>query len=116
MWLIKTTTSGTQQWSKNFGGSYTETGNYVQETIEGGFIVSGSTESVGQGLYDIWIVNTDYTGNEIYTQTFGGNMDDKALGGTKGSNGELIIIGYTGSFGNGGEDMLLIKLDPDYQP
>jgi hypothetical protein len=43
-------------------------------------------------------------------------MDDKALGGTKGSNGELIIIGYTGSFGNGGEDMLLIKLDPDYQP
>ena len=116
LWLIKTTTSGTQQWSKNFGGSYTETGNYVQETIEGGFIVSGSTESVGQGLYDIWIVNTDYTGNEIYTQTFGGNMDDKALGGTKGSNGELIIIGYTGSFGNGGEDMLLIKLDPDYQP
>ena len=81
-----------------------------------GFIISGFTESFGQGFYDIWIIKTDDNGNEIYTQTFGGNMDDRALGGDKGSNGEPLIIGYTSSFGNGGEDILFIKIDPNYQP
>ena len=116
MWLVKTSTGGSMEWQKTFGGNYTEIGNYVHEKVGGGYIITGSTESMGQGLYDIWVVSTDYTGNEIYSQTFGGNMDDKALRGSKSDNGELLIIGYTSSFGNGGDDVLLIKIDPNYQP
>ena len=104
------------EWQKTYGGNYTEIGNYVHEKIGGGYIITGSTESIGQGLYDIWVVSTDYTGNEIYSQTFGGNMDDKALRGSKSDNGELLVIGYTNSFGNGEEDVLFIKIDPNYQP
>jgi len=115
LFILKANNDGTQADSWIFGGSYNETGSYVQE-MQGGFIVSGSTESFGQGLYDMWIVSVDDSGNEIYTQTFGGSMDDKALGGRKGDNGEPLIIGYTSSFGNGGEDILVIKIDPDYQP
>ena len=116
LWLVKTSTGGSMEWQKTFGGSYTETGNYAHEKDAGGFMVTGATESIGQGLYDIWVVSTDYTGNEIYSQTFGGNMDDKAIRGARGNSGELLIIGYTNSFGNGGEDVLLIKIDPNYQP
>ena len=87
------------EWQKYFGGSYSETGYYVHEKDGGGFMVSGYTESYGQGLYDIWIISTDYTGNEIFSQTIGGSLDDKALGGTKASDGKLVIIGYTESFG-----------------
>ena len=116
LWLVKTSTGGSMEWQKTFGGSYTETGNYTHEKDEGGYMVTGSTESIGQGFYDIWVVSTDYTGNEIYSQTFGGNMDDKAIRGARGNSGELLIIGYTDSFGNGGEDVLLIKIDPNYQP
>ena len=116
LWLVKTSTGGSMEWQKTFGGSYTETGNYTREKDEGGYMVTGSTESIGQGFYDIWVVSTDYTGNEIYSQTFGGNMDDKAIRGARGNSGELLIIGYTNSFGNGGEDVLLIKIDPNYQP
>ena len=116
LWLVKTSTGGSMEWQKTFGGSYTETGNYTHEKDEGGYMVTGSTESIGQGLYDIWVVSTDYTGNEIYSQTFGGSMDDKAIRGARGNSGELLIIGYTNSFGNGGEDVLLIKIDPNYQP
>ena len=116
MWLVKTSTGGSMEWQKTYGGNYTEIGNYVHEKIGGGYIITGSTESIGQGLYDIWVVSTDYTGNEIYSQTFGGNMDDKALRGSKSDNGELLVIGYTNSFGNGEEDVLFIKIDPNYQP
>ena len=113
--VMKANNDGTQADSWIFGGSDNESGTYVQES-EDGFIISGFTESFGQGFYDIWIIKTDDNGNEIYTQTFGGNMDDRALGGDKGSNGEPLIIGYTSSFGNGGEDILFIKIDPNYQP
>ena len=116
LWLVKTSTGGSMEWQKTFGGSYTETGNYTHEKDEGGYMVTGSTESIGQGFYDIWVVSTDYTGNEIYSQTFGGNMDDKAIRGARGNSGELLIIGYTESFGNGGENVLFIKIDPNYQP
>ena len=116
LWLVKTSTGGSMEWQKTFGGSYTEIGNYAHEKDAGGYMITGSTESIGQGLYDIWVVSTDYTGNEIYSQTFGGNMDDKAIRGARGNSGELLIIGYTNSFGNGGEDVLLIKIDPNYQP
>jgi len=116
LWLVKTSTGGSMEWQKTFGGSYTETGNYAHEKDAGGYMVTGSTESIGQGLYDIWVVSTDYTGNEIYSQTFGGSMDDKAIRGARGNSGELLIIGYTESFGNGGENVLFIKIDPNYQP
>ena len=79
-------------------------------------MIAGSTESYGQGLFDIWVISTDYTGNEIYSQTFGGSMDEKALKGAKSNNGSLLIIGYTESFGNGGDDILFINIDPEYQP
>ena len=89
------------EWQKAFGGSYDETGHYVHEKTEGGFMLAGSTESFGQGLFDIWVISTDYTGNEIYSQTFGSSMDDKALKGAKSENGALLVVGYTESFGNG---------------
>ena len=113
--LMKVNNDGTQSSSWNFGGSYNEVGNYAQE-VNGGYFISGFTESFGMGLYDAWIIKIDGNGNEIYDHTFGGNLDDKMLGGTNSLAGDPVIVGYTKSFGNGGEDMLFIKIDQGYQP
>jgi len=113
--MMKVNNDGTQSSSWTFGGSYNEVGNFAQE-VSDGYIVSGSTESYGQGLYDVWVVKTNNDGEEIYNHTFGGNLDDKALGGVKSINGDPVLVGYTKSFGNGGEDILLIVIDGDYQP
>ena len=116
MWLVKISSGGSMEWQKTFGGSYDEIGNYTHEKTEGGFFIVGSTESLGQGLHDIWVVSTDYTGNEIYSQTIGGGVDDKALNGARSDNGTLLIVGYTESFGNGGADVIFISIDPNYEP
>ena len=113
--MMKINNDGTQSSSWSFGGNYNEVGNFAQE-VSDGYIVSGSTESYGQGLYDAWVVKTNVDGEEVYNHTFGGNLDDKALGGVKSINGDPVIVGYTKSFGNGGEDILLIVLDGNYQP
>ena len=113
--LMKVNNDGTQSSSWSFGGSYNEVGNYAQE-INDGYFISGFTESFGRGLYDSWIIKIDGNGTEIYNHTFGGNLDDKALGGTKSLGGDPVLVGLTKSFGNGGEDLFFIKIDKDYQP
>ena len=115
LFLMKVNNDGTQSGSWYFGGNYNEVGNYVQE-VSGGYLVSGYTESFGRGLYDAWIVKTDLDGNEIFNHTFGGIMDDKVMSGTSSIDGDPVVIGYTKSFGNGGEDIFFIKIDQSYQP
>ena len=45
---MKVNNDGTQSGSWYFGGIYNEVGNYAQE-INGGYFVSGYTESFGRG-------------------------------------------------------------------
>ncbi len=41
---------------KHIGGTEDDYGNYVQVTSDGGYIVTGSTYSYGQGESDVWVI------------------------------------------------------------
>jgi predicted secreted protein len=111
VWLIKVDENGDETWNKTFGGSLNETGNSVNQTTDGGYILAGFTESYGNGGRDVWIIRTDENGNELWSKTFGGANNDLAQFIQPTSDDGFIITGSTQSFGNGGEDMWLIKID-----
>ncbi|TYO95653.1 hypothetical protein [Desulfallas thermosapovorans] len=104
-YLIKTDAAGKKEWEKTFGGKETDSATVVRQTSDGGFIVAGQTYSFGAGGYDVYLVKTDASGNETWTQTFGGVNWDTAASVEQTSDGGYIVVGQTSSFGIGNNDI-----------
>jgi hypothetical protein len=113
VYLIKTDSEGNLLWQKPFGGGNDDWGESGQQTSDGGFIISGETNSFGAGRCDIYLIKTDSEGNLLWQKTIGGILDDYGYSVQQTTDGGYIIAGYTGSFGAGWYDVYLVKTDPN---
>jgi hypothetical protein len=110
-WLVKTDSGGNEQWNKFFGGSEVDRGYSVQQTSDGGYVITGYSSSFGAGLDDMLLIKTDSLGNQEWLKTFGGTGRDYGYSVQQTSDNGFIIAGYTLSFGAGGDDIFLVKTD-----
>jgi hypothetical protein len=108
-YLVKTNSSGETLWTRTYGGTKEDLGRSVQQTADGGYIITGNTESFGAVNGDVYLVQTNATGDTLWTRAYGGTDDDHGRSVRQTTDGGYIIAGFTDSFGAGDGDVYLIR-------
>jgi len=111
VWLVKTDALGNMQWNKTYGGTGTDNGFHMTQTVDGGYAIIGSTNSFGAGGNDFWLVKTNSAGTMEWNHPYGGTGTDDGRSLIQSVDGGYALAGNTNSFGAGGNDILLVKTD-----
>ncbi|MDB4534247.1 T9SS type A sorting domain-containing protein [Vicingaceae bacterium] len=114
-YLVRVNNNGNLIWSNFFGNSEGEEAYDLYEDINGGIINVGYTESAGGGLKDaqLFYITSAGTWGGI-SPTYGAEMDEIIKSFTIGVNGNFMMAGSTNTYGNGLDDMFLVRVDTIY--
>ena len=109
-YVVKLSATGVLLWTRTIGGSAADYGFSVIETVDGGFAVAGYANGYGSGN-DAYIVKLDSNGNVIWNTLVGGSSNEECYDIIQTSDVGYVITGNTASFGAGGYDTYIVKLD-----
>lgn len=112
-WILKLEASGVITWEKTFNVSHFEHASDVQQTADGGYIISGSTGRDGAGSFDLSVLKINSDGTYRWAKSYGGAHSDTAKTILQTADGGYIILGNTASFGSGSKDLWVLKLSPN---
>lgn len=118
-YLVKTDGNGVEQWSRTIGGALSDYAYSIEKTADGGYILSGTTYSMGRGPSDMYVVKLDSTGTTQWEKTYGGSYYDFGATAIQTSDGGYIIVGSSyssdipnpsgGAFSAAGSDVYVVK-------
>ncbi|MBK7752467.1 MAG: T9SS type A sorting domain-containing protein [Flavobacteriales bacterium] len=124
MWVVKLDSAGQIEWEHSYGGSDGDQGQAIEQTVDGGYVVTGATRSndgdvTGQhGEKDFWTIKIDGLGALQWQSTLGGSDYEVAYGLELSPDGGYVAAGSTGSIdgdvvGNHGwsTDYWVVKYD-----
>jgi hypothetical protein len=97
------------------GGTGWEWGRDIVAVPTGGYVVTGWTDSYGQGRNDLYLIRVAANGDIVWDEIFGGtqiNSDDHGDGVTLTPDGNILAAGMTNAFG-GGYQSYIVKVDMD---
>lgn len=121
-WVVKLTSTGSITWQKSLGGTFDDGGTSIYQTADGGYIVTGSTESNNgdvsgnHGGSDFWVVKLTNTGSISWQKCLGGSSGDYGSKILQTPDGGFIVAGtsssnnYDVSGNHGASDYWVVKL------
>ncbi|MFH1220876.1 MAG: T9SS type A sorting domain-containing protein [Candidatus Eisenbacteria bacterium] len=110
-YLVKTDANGDTLWTNACGGSKSDLAWDGKRTSDGGYILTGWTNSFGGRNQDVYVVKTDARGDALWTRTFDGTSYDFGYSVTEARDGSFVVAGHTYSSGTGGWDVYVVKID-----
>ncbi|MBX7183411.1 MAG: T9SS type A sorting domain-containing protein [Bacteroidia bacterium] len=109
LFAVKLNALGQTEWKKCLGGTSGESGYSGGQTLDGGYIVFGSSSSKdgdvntypnhGGELFtsDFWLVKLDANGNQQWQKPFGGKFHEKGYDLAIMPDGGYLMVGTTNS-------------------
>jgi hypothetical protein len=108
--LVSAATPPDIQWNLLYGGTGEDYARSVIQTSDNGYLLVGTTASFGVGG-DAWMVKVDSSGIMQWDKNFGGGGSEYVFAVTKTSDGGYALAAETTSYGAGGFDFWLVKVD-----
>ncbi|MHA1964510.1 MAG: hypothetical protein ACXACG_01425 [Candidatus Thorarchaeota archaeon] len=111
-WLLRIDNDGNLLWDETYGGTDTDYGYEIIEYSAGGFVMAGSTESLGDPQGDFWAIMVDDSGTEVWNETYVGSGQDFATGIVESVRGGFAIVGVS-DFISGTDQVRITRIDID---
>lgn len=115
VWIVKLFQNGELDWQRTLGGSNYETARVIQQTSDGGYVLTGWTRSSdgdvasNAGGNDLWVVKLNSAGDIVWETTYGSMYSDKAHFVIQTNDNGFAVAGVNGADTNGG--ILILKLN-----
>ena len=114
VYLLKIDSTGSYQWSYQYGGSEYDGANRVLFNSDVGVYAIGATNSIGQGDYNGLVVHTDSSGNEIWKKAYGSNDSWEFLNDAVfAKDTSIVMVGSSSSVTSGDQHVYLLSIDTD---
>jgi YD repeat-containing protein len=110
--FIKVDANGNQQWIKYYN-RLDDQGRGIAATSDGGFILVGDSGywEDSSAKDQAWIIKVDASSNKVWDIVWGGSNNDAASGVVVAEDDNIYVVGSTSSYGAGGIDAFLLKLN-----
>jgi hypothetical protein len=102
-WAVKGSSNGTILWEISYGGTNTDYGTCVSQTLDNGYVLAGSSKSTNgdvtgnHGDEDFWVVKIDSTGIIQWQKSLGGSSWEDPISVKQTPDSGYIIGGLTAS-------------------
>tara|TARA_B100000809_G_scaffold140505_1_gene138041 strand:- start:3946 stop:5124 length:1179 start_codon:yes stop_codon:yes gene_type:complete len=107
--VIKIDPNGSQIWENTYGGILNDAPQQIIELTNSLFCIAATTTSFGAGDRDIYMIWIDQNGTLIREKTHGGINSDGSSEILEIDNQEIMLYGFTYSYGAGNRDLYLLK-------
>jgi hypothetical protein len=98
LWVLKLDSAGNIEWQRTYGGSDEDLGYSISPTLDGGYIVSGETQSNNgdvtgfHGAVDCWVLKLNFEGKVEWQKAMGGSAIDRTLEVLQTSDAAYIVL------------------------
>jgi hypothetical protein len=99
------------EWERTYGSPYYDYGSSVWQATDNGFVVTGGVSPSYRGDRDALLLKADENGKLLWNKSYGGPEFDYGYSVRQTRDGGYIVVGTTMSFGNGSNDVYLVKTD-----
>lgn len=112
-YVKKLDAGGNNIWGYAYGGSGWDYGRAIIQTSDGGYAMTGSSQSFSSPYNNIWLIKIANDGQFLWGVAIGGQVTTGGMDLKEGADGTIFVAGNIYNIGAGSHDFLLFKVSPD---